>query len=119
GRFDRVLFVPPPDAPARAAILRILVRGKPAGDVDFDLLAKKADGFSGADLKAVVDVAVEAKLRGGLKDRVAQPLGAEDLLAAVGQVRPSTREWFSTARNYALYANQGGAYDDVLKYLKM
>src|SRR5262249_17541997 len=42
GRFDRVLFVPPPDAPARAAILRIQVRGKPVEDVDFDLLAKKA-----------------------------------------------------------------------------
>ena len=32
---------------------------------------------------------------------------------------PSTREWFSTARNYAMYSNQGGTYDDVLKYLKM
>ena len=30
-----------------------------------------------------------------------------------------TREWFSTARNYALYSNQGGVYDDILKYLKM
>ncbi len=119
GRFDRVLFVPPPDAPARAAILRILVRGKPAGDIDFDLLAKKTDGFSGADLKAVIDVAVEAKLREALKDGVPRPLTTKDLAAAVGGVRPSTREWFSTARNHALYANQGGAYDDVLKYLKL
>jgi hypothetical protein len=41
------------------------------------------------------------------------------LAAAAGQVKATTREWFATARNYALYANQGGAYDDVLKYLKM
>ena len=34
-----------------------------------------------------------------------------------GVVKPSTREWFASARNHALYANQGGVYDDVLKYL--
>ncbi len=42
GRFDRILFVPPPDAPARAAILRLLCRGKPVQDVDYDHLAKKS-----------------------------------------------------------------------------
>ena len=36
GRFDRMLFVPPPDAAARAAILRILCRGKPVQDIDYD-----------------------------------------------------------------------------------
>jgi hypothetical protein len=41
------------------------------------------------------------------------------LLAAAGGIKPSTREWFATARNYALYSNQGGTYDEILKYLKM
>ena len=68
GRFDRILFVPPPDAPARAAILRLLCRGKPVQDIDYDHLAKKTDGFSGADLKAVMDVAVEQKLREAMKE---------------------------------------------------
>ena len=40
-------------------------------------------------------------------------------LTAATAVRPSTREWFATARNYALYSNQGGIYDDILKYLKI
>jgi SpoVK/Ycf46/Vps4 family AAA+-type ATPase len=119
GRFDRILFVPPPDGPARAGILRILLQGKPAQDVDFDLLAKKTDHFSGADLKAVVDVAVEAKLREAMKAKQLKPLTTRDLLAAASTLRPSTREWFATARNYALYSNQGGLYDDVLKYLKL
>ena len=43
----------------------------------------------------------------------------KDLLAAAATIKPSMKEWFATARNYALYANQGGAYDDVMKYLKM
>jgi AAA+ superfamily predicted ATPase len=119
GRFDRIVFVPPPDAGARASILRILCTGKPAKDVDFDALAKRTDGFSGADLKGVVDVAIEAKLRAAVKTGVPTPLTTADLSAAAKEVKASTREWFATARNYALYANQGGAYDDVLKYMKM
>jgi ATP-dependent 26S proteasome regulatory subunit len=118
GRFDRILFVPPPDAAARSAILRIQLRGKPAKDIDFDYLAKKTEGFSGADLKAVVDVAVEQKLREALHAGV-QPLTTKDLLNAIGVVRPSTKGWFATARNYALYSNQGGLYDDILSYMKL
>jgi SpoVK/Ycf46/Vps4 family AAA+-type ATPase len=119
GRFDRILFVPPPDGPARAGILRILLRGKPAQDVDVEALAKKTEHFSGADLKAVVDLAVEAKLREAMKAGVPKPLTTKDLKDAAATVRPSTREWFSTARNYALYSNQGGLYDDILKFLKL
>ena len=119
GRFDRILFVPPPDAVARAAILRLHCRGKPVQDVDYEHLAKKTENLSGADLRAVVDQAVEAKLREAMKAGVPKPLTTKDLLAAAGSVKPSTREWFSTARNYALYSNQGGIYDDVAKYLRL
>ena len=117
GRFDRILFVPPPDAVARAAILRLLCRGKPVQDVDYEHLAKKTDKFSGADLKAVLDVAIEAKLKEAMKAGVPKPMTTKDLLAAASAIKPSTREWFSTARNYALYSNQGGIYDDILKFL--
>lgn len=119
GRFDRILFVPPPDAAARAQILQLLCRGKPTQDIDYAQLGKKTDGFSGADLKAVVDVAIEHKLREAMKAGLPTPLQTKDLLTAAKQLRPTTREWFSTARNYALYSNQGGIYDDILKYLKM
>ncbi|MEI6343421.1 MAG: AAA family ATPase [Verrucomicrobiota bacterium] len=119
GRFDRILFVPPPDAPARAAILRILLVGKPQDDLDAEAIAAKCEGFSGADLKAVVDQAVEAKLRDAMRSGTPQPLRTKDLLAVVSKLKPTTREWFATARNYALYANQGGAYDDILRYLKL
>jgi transitional endoplasmic reticulum ATPase len=118
GRFDRILFVPPPDLTARAAVLRVLAAGKPQQALDFDQVAKKADQFSGADLKAVIDLAVEAKLREAITGGVLKPLTTKDLLAAVGQAKPSTKEWFSTARNYATFANQGGQYDDILKYLR-
>lgn len=119
GRFDRILFVPPPDPHARAAILRLLLKGKPVGEIDFDALARKTEGFSGADLKAVIDVAVEAKLRDAMKAGALQPVTGRDLLEAIKRHKPTVRDWFQTARNHALYANQSGLYDDILAYLKI
>ncbi|MEM8678334.1 MAG: AAA family ATPase [Planctomycetota bacterium] len=119
GRFDRVLFVPPPDAEARASILRIQLAGKPQETIDHAQVAKKTPEFSGADLKAVVDLAVEAKLREALKDGIPKPITTRDLLDAARGQSPTTREWFSTARNHVIYSNQGGIYDDVAKYLKL
>ncbi|MFZ5830178.1 MAG: AAA family ATPase [Planctomycetota bacterium] len=119
GRFDRVLFVPPPDEAARAAILRILLAGKPCAEVEHTAVARKAHDFSGADMKSVVDHAVEAKLAKAMKTGKPEPIGTSDLLGAVKKVRASTKDWFATARNYAMYSNQGGQYDDVLAYLKL
>jgi SpoVK/Ycf46/Vps4 family AAA+-type ATPase len=117
GRFDRMIFVPPPDHGARVSILRILLRNKPCAEFGLDAIAKRTERFSGADLEAVVDVAVEAKLREALKRGGPMPLTEKDIQSAIKVVKPSTAEWFATARNHVLFANQGGAYDDVARYL--
>lgn len=119
GRFDRIVFVPPPDETARAEILRILCKNKPLENPDFNQLARKTGGFSGADLKSVVDVAIEAKLAQAMTDGVPRPLTTKDLLSAAHTIKPSTKDWFATAKNYALYSNQNGLYDDILDYLKL
>ncbi|MBA4055937.1 MAG: cell division protein, partial [Marivirga sp.] len=62
GRFDRIIFVRPPDAEGRDAILKILLKDKPTGTIDFAALSKQAEEFSGADLKALVDITIEGKL---------------------------------------------------------
>ncbi|QIX62388.1 AAA family ATPase [Hymenobacter lutimineralis] len=118
GRFDRIVLVTPPDEPARVAILDVLLRGKPvAPGLNLAALAAQTAGFSGADLQAVVDLAVESCLRESMKAGKALPVQQSNLLAAAKQVRPSTKEWFATAKNYALYSNEGGTYDDILTYL--
>jgi len=119
GRFDRIIFVPPPDTEAREEILRILLQDKPCELIDYNTLARKTDRFSGADLQAVVSMAVESKLQLAMKDGIPRPLSSKDLLKAIKKIRPSTEEWFATARNYAIYSNQGGVYDDIIKYLKL
>jgi hypothetical protein len=52
-----------------------------------------------------------------MKEGRVVPLTTEDLLQASKGMKPSTRAWFESAKNYALYANQGGFYDDVLSFL--
>lgn len=119
GRFDRIIFVEPPDQNGREEILRGLLRNKPAEKIEFAKVAKATEKFSGADLKAVVDLAIEEKLRASMAKGSIQAVQTKDLLAAAKQHRPTTLEWFASARNYALYANESGLYDDILKYLNI
>jgi len=64
GRFDRLLFVPPPDLEARRQIVRIHTRKTPlAEDVNLDEIARRTDGYTGADIASVANTAVMLALR--------------------------------------------------------
>ena len=119
GRFDRIIFVPPPDEAGREAILGIKLKGKPTQDIDLKRLSAKTSSYSGADLEAIIDIAIESKLEEAMASGVPTPIKTQDLEQATKQHRPSTREWFNTAKNYALFANDSGIYDDILKYLNI
>ncbi|MCL2348506.1 MAG: ATP-binding protein [Planctomycetaceae bacterium] len=118
GRFDRILFVPPPDQKAREAIWRIHLQGKPAESVDYGKLAASSKGFSGADIRAAVDVCIETALSDAMRLGKMVPLSQNALLASLKKTRPSTAEWFTSAKNYATYANESGTYNDILEYLR-
>ena len=119
GRFDRIIFVPPPDEAAREAILDIQLKGKPVDSIEYKKLTKLTKDFSGADLKALVDIAIEGKLEEAMKKGIPMPLTTKDLMNAAKKHKATTKEWFSTAKNYALFANESGLYDDILDYLKV
>lgn len=119
GRFDRTLFVPPPDRPARRAILEILLRSRPiAESLPLEDIAARTSGFSGADLQNLVETAADEAIAASIEMEREVPIAAEHLRAALGEVKPTTAEWLTTARNYARYANEGGQYDEVLDFLK-
>ncbi len=64
GRFDRLIYIPPPDKEARKEIFRIHTRKKPlAEDVNLDELAEKTEGYTSADIAAVCNEAVMAAIR--------------------------------------------------------
>ena len=118
GRFDRSLFVPPPDRTARKVIFDIELKDRPVeGDIDTGALAEKTSGYSGADITSIVETACELAIEDSLdRDRVT-PISARHLRDALKEVRPTTLEWLAQARNYARFANEGGLYDDVIAFL--
>jgi AAA+ superfamily predicted ATPase len=117
GRFDRMVFVPPPDEPARARILELQLEGRPASGVDVKKVAKKTPLFSGADLRALAERAVDLVIDDALESGEERPLQTGDFETALREMRPSTLEWLATARNYVDFANQGGRYDEVAAFL--
>ena len=118
GRFDRVLFVPPPDREARLYILRRLLLDQPAAPgLDMERYAAATSGYSGADLLNLVETAIDLAIDDSLAGDAATPLARKHFDAALAEVKPTTAEWLATARNYAKYANEGGQYDEVLTFL--
>lgn len=118
GRFDKMIFVPPPDQKARKEILELLIVGRPIGKINLDVIAKKTEHFSGADLKGLINHTVEQKLEKAMESGQVELITQDDLLRALKEVKPSTLEWFATAKNYALYSNQGGQFDAINDFLK-
>lgn len=87
GRLERLVFVPPPDAAARLAILRTAGRSVPLADeVNLTALAGELDGYSAADCAALLREAALAAMR---RDVDAADITADDIAAARRAVRPS------------------------------
>ncbi|AXH89511.1 AAA family ATPase [Micromonospora aurantiaca] len=87
GRLERLVYVPPPDGPARTEILRASARDVPlAPDVDLDALGAELDGFSAADCAALIREAALAAMRESLS---ASTVTAAHVEAARNRVRPS------------------------------
>ncbi|MEU8525461.1 MULTISPECIES: AAA family ATPase [Streptomyces] len=118
GRMDRTLLVLPPDAPAREAILRYHLRERPIESVDLGKIVRVTEDFSGADLAHVCESAAEYALLDSARSGTVRMIGTKDLLNAAKQIKPSSESWFASARNVAMFANDGGVYDDLVAYLK-
>ncbi|MBT2637847.1 AAA family ATPase [Bacillus sp. ISL-39] len=119
GRFDKLVFVPPPDEKAREIVFKLKLRGKPIGDdVDLGILAKQTNLYSGADIENVVEIATETVLEEIMESGLERNISMNDLLQAIHSTRPSTVDWLTTIKNYIKYSNQSGVYDEAAKYIK-
>lgn len=118
GRFDRIIFVPPPDDISKESIIKLKLKDKPHKNIDFKKLSKLTKNYSGADINAIIDIAIESIIEKALMTGEEKPIETTDLINAIKKHKASTIDWFTTAKNYALFSNKSGLYDDVLKYLK-
>lgn len=87
GRFDGLIYVPPPDEGSRLEIFKIHTKGMPLGKgVSLSELAKMTKGYSGADIEALCREAGMSALRRSMKEKV---VSVEDFRIAMGKVSPS------------------------------
>ncbi len=91
GRLDKIIYMHLPDPEARKAILKVDLRGLPlATDIDFDVLARKTDRFSGADIKNIVQEAKRLAAKEATVKGVVVPLSMANLIQVISYVKPST-----------------------------
>lgn len=118
GRFDRRIFVPPPDEPARLSILQTKLAGIPHDRLDMAKLARTTPLFSGADLSALIDRATDGVIDEALETGGNPPMRMQHLETARTNLRPTTLEWLERAKNYVEFANQDDRYREVAEFLK-
>jgi|Deesub1362A_J573_1020465.scaffolds.fasta_scaffold00040_41 transitional endoplasmic reticulum ATPase len=87
GRFDRLVYVRPPDKRSRLAIFRIHTKGMPlAEDVDLSELAEMTEGYVGADIEAVCREAVMLALRENME---VEKIEMRHFLEGLKKIKPS------------------------------
>lgn len=118
GRFNSLIFIPPPSQEERELILTLKTKDKPQEKLDLTKVAKATSHFSGADLTQVVDDAVSKAIERSLEQGSLQPMSHADVLKAAKNRNPTTLEWFSTAKNYATFSDTNKDYQHVLDYMK-
>jgi SpoVK/Ycf46/Vps4 family AAA+-type ATPase len=119
GRFDRSVFVPPPDNNAREVIFRLKLTGRPVDRIDLRALAEKSPFFSGADIEHAVELAAEHVLEEILRTGDQNLLITQHILVEIlSNEKPSTLGWMKTVKDFVKYANQTGFYNEVENYLK-
>ena len=90
GRFDKLVYIPPPDEEGRKKIFQVHTKNMPlADDVDLDELARKTEGYVGADIESVCREAAMVAVR---KDMEAERITMQDFLEAIERISPSVSE---------------------------
>lgn len=102
GRFDKIIYVPPPDFQARKSIFQIHLKeiisnGMLGEDVNIDELALLTNGYTGADIKAICEEAKETVLKQALSQGSVRPVSMQDLAGAIRKRTPSTLPWITEA----------------------
>lgn len=103
GRFDKMIYIPPPSRAERKEILEIHLKGKPCSHLRIDQLASRTNLYTGADLELLVNTATTLWLKKYVKDK-RETFSQEYFDHALNMVRPSVRNedlrYYDYLRNY-------------------
>lgn len=89
GRFDKIIYIPLPDREAREQIFKVHLKKYPTQNIDYALLARKTERFSGADIKNIVNEAVKTVAKAAQKKDLIVPITTDDILHVIQHMKPS------------------------------
>jgi len=90
GRFDEKVYVGLPDMAARARIFQLQLKNRLSDEaIDYEELARRTEGYSGADIRAICERAAQAVFLEAIQTGNERPISMSDILAALEHIRPS------------------------------
>ncbi len=119
GRFDRTLFISPPDKKAKEEIYKLQLKDLPIENIDYHALALLSEKFSGADIRGIVDRASEMVIEEILQSGEDVKITGKLLEDIISNTNATTLEWLEMAKNVTEYANENGIYTDLETYLNV
>ncbi|MFC2154751.1 AAA family ATPase, partial [Candidatus Altiarchaeota archaeon] len=118
GRFNDQIFIPPPNLKARVELFKIHTRKKPVtNDLDFEKLAELTADYSSADVKAIVDDAIEIAWEEALTTGKMRTVTMEDFLSVLEKRQSSMMPWYKLAEKEIRKSGEVGLYDDLATHI--
>jgi transitional endoplasmic reticulum ATPase len=114
GRFGTTIFIPPPDEEAREAILKLHMTNRPVEEIDYLRLAKETKNLSGADLKAVCEIATSIPLKESYKTKIKRKITMVDMRAAIGKTKSIMTQWFNMAKEQVIKRRLEDQFSDLI-----
>ena len=90
GRFDKVIYMPPPDARARKLIFEMYLKKLPVSkEIDLDEIAEKTERYTGADIKVLCEGVAQKMAQEAATEHKVLEITQEDMMNRIGSTRPS------------------------------
>ncbi|MDY6959980.1 MAG: ATP-binding protein, partial [Halobacteriota archaeon] len=103
GRFDKLLFVPPPDQASRVEIFKIHLKKRPTSKkLDYEKLSELTGGYSGADIEEICEEAARIPLEEAIEGKPQRKIDMDDLLEAIENRPSSVTAWFKNAESQTI-----------------
>ncbi|MDY6865050.1 MAG: ATP-binding protein [Halobacteriota archaeon] len=118
GRFDKLLFVPPPDQASRVEIFKIHLKKRPTSKkLDYGKLSELTGGYSGADIEEICEEAARIPLEEAIEGKPQRKITIEDLLEAIENRPSSVTAWFKNAESQTRKSGRERLFGDMLDFI--
>lgn len=119
GRLGSTIFIPPPDYESRKAIFQIEMSAKPVEDLDYRELAELTEGLSGADIKAICEMAIDIPLKESMKTEERRAITMDDMKQGMVKINSVLPQWFAKAQEQIFKRRLEEGFPELVKGMPM